>query len=387
MHAFRQIVTRSFGVAWGAVAARVAMAFVGLAFIESAGHAEQATDGDSSEVAFLFAGMQSERAKLHSGVFRVTEAKHSSSFPETPQWSWQGTFSLFCAFDKNCFRFDRTATRQFSKSGSVVGASGMEKTQGERVEKDDTKFIRCPTRSCVWRVGSNSIMIALPDVPAPTQLAPFDARALGLYDWLEMSRGKAADKLIVEYLALKPNISIERVGDHVIRLVVRHAHSKSRWIISVDVEHGFTPFLAETHEPKSAHAAIFPDDWRVSQEYHTAWEQRTDVWIPVHHHLRVTDNGGGVKTVDMDLKWEHVNEPVDAGLFDHASFDAPGNVTVLDSTTGKLIAVSGPDQEKEIDGKTGPLLIWWIASLLLFLVFITAYRVVRRARGVDSPGT
>jgi len=322
-----------------------------LAALVVAGTAPSEEKQTEQELRFVFAGMREARAGLKSGVCKVN-GELETTYPAEPERNVSAKQSFFIAFDGSRLRFDSsfpdlvadpaTYRREDPNNPDVVTSADYK--LGTVVQK----FCTDGTKAAFWREGQPFVNVFLDGHWAGgAQRRPrfhfFDVRGLGLYDALEWGREKAT---LDSLLALWSGATLRSKRSFVdstdpntwqIHIAGGDEIADGEWIISVNVKDGFTPTLFQQRErPWGSGDA----GWSVVQKFQCQWEQREGIWVPVRQEFWITGPYPKIRRHEwLEIKWQSVNKPVDAGLFEYTSFDVPDWVGVIDNSTGEPITV------------------------------------------------
>ena len=287
---------------------------------------------------FLIKGMDDQRQRLRTGMYRIN-GRYISESTETGRLD--GPVKIFSAFDFDAdkFRFDRTGPIREGKVppaplGADARSSWTLKMRGGRMIRLKDRNISNGDDSMQVRIGSMNPMVQ-------NDLRPLDVRAFGLFYWQSMSSFPATPyPKFLEYYERDQADEVveERRGIwKITKTFPTYLGHTSRRILWIDQKAGFSPIRLELRQRDDSMPA---GTWSAPDfESETTWIEIAGVWVP--KTARIVDDPGTAKVASYEFPfdWEMVNGVVPPETFTLAGLKLKPGYQVVDDTLGRDVIV------------------------------------------------
>lgn len=325
---------------------------------------------------FAWAGFKDNRDRLQMGVFRA----HGQLKINTEMNRVEGEVHIFSAFDfpQKLLRFDRAEPVPF-KINPTKNARPLSQWGGKYARNRITVDISLP---------EDPFAVSFPlGKKAPPQLAVFDVRVVGLYDWLGVTRSFDYDDIYKHYSTRVP-AEIE-IQDNIYRLSIHQDAGgiPVRHEIWLDGNKGFSPihFERRFRDAKSPDGKWSEPDC-ISE---STWNQVDGVWVPSSWKLETLKKGTVQKGYYLTFEWEAINRPIEERLFSKEGFDLPKGTYLVDLRLQKPIVTEivggGPNYVLNAEA-TLPTHSWffstwvWLLRIALVVLLVAAVLIWWRRR-------
>jgi RNA polymerase sigma factor (sigma-70 family) len=282
------------------------------------GQSQLLADAERTKLAqFLWSKMAEHRNKLERGAF-VATGRRVMDYPAIREHA-DGAVVILGAFDyeKGLLRFDRSEPLSELVPRPAITSALADRWTG--------KLILTPEMTLDWSNRLGAAAIAGPRFyPALHNIAPFDARSLGLLFWNR-------DSSVLDFVTVLKTWTDSRLeevvkeSEHIYRITVssgkNNAIIRTLWL---DDSRGFTPTRCEI-------ASFSAPPIYVTE---LSWVEIHGIWVPKKYHNERYD-GSLSDTYDLSFKWTSVNKPVPQSMFTVAGLDLEEGTQVIETRQGK----------------------------------------------------
>ncbi len=349
---------------------------------------------DSKRYDFLLKGMDDQRQRLRTGIYRASGRFISDT---SALGRLDGPVKIFSAFDFDAdkLRFDRSEpfrAGKISNPGGKTQSSWETKFRGGRLIQLKDRYISNSDGSFLVQIGSLSDGVE-------DNVKPLDIRVFGLFYWSDLTSFPATTySNCLQYLEKqKPDEVVEeRRGFWRITWTFPEVSTMTlRRTLWVDQKSGFSPIRMELRY-RSNRMPV--GQWPAPMfESETTWTEIAGVWVPKTTHVVDKNSPPAIQSYELSLDWENVNGMVPPETFTLEGLKLTPGYQVVDDTLGRTIVVGSigdnhglVEQAAPVPPPSAPNRSWrsWSSFLPYFLggfgVFVIAlaawfrFRPVRR---------
>jgi hypothetical protein len=374
------------------------------------GSIDQAAQVDTQKnelIKFVLSGMNASRQLLRSGIYHASGRITLERAGKPPEG---GAADISAAFDfaSDVLRFDRA--QKITRSIPVLDAPAknvklnapgtaldLRKAKVEMVPGTERGiYIRNIDRCIIWIAPwqykntalSTSVAIYPRDTTPPTNIAPFDIRAIGLYFPISLNKNVPYETVYAQ-LEKSDWKECSRSADGVYRIGRAAGNKGAYHVYWIDEHQGFSPIRMEAYRVPSEGSKATKEPTIVSE---TTWTNKAgDLWVPLS--TRIVDKQGTPGSIDvyeLAFAWESANEAIPNSLLTIESIDAPDKTPIYDFRLATPLQIGRVTKSRHSNAQgismtTAVITGVNVLLILCAIIFFTVRSVIRR-RGLRALG-